>query len=93
MYKTAGFREQKTKISVEIQTAAVRSESCLTDKVFCGFDAGQSVVGKDVFFDDNAVDVVGTGVQSQFTQRKSHPQQRNFDMNYNFLKEYDSDGN
>ena len=33
-----------------------------------------------VLFDDDAVDVVGAGVQPEFAERKPHAQQRNFDM-------------
>ena len=35
---------------------------------------------KHILFDDDAVDVVGAGVQSEFPERKSHAKQRNFDM-------------
>ena len=50
------------------------------DECFGLLDGREAVVLEYVFFDDNAVDVVGAGVQPEFPERKSHAEERNFDV-------------
>ena len=65
---------------VEVQVTSIRGETCVFDKGFGFLDSGKSVVLQNIFLDDDAVDVVGAGVQAQFSQRKAHSQQRNLNM-------------
>ena len=50
------------------------------DKLFGGLDGGEAVVLEYVFFDDDAIDVVGTAVQAEFPEGKPHAEKRYFDM-------------
>ena len=50
------------------------------DECFGLLDGRESVVLEYVFFDDNAVDVVGAGVQPEFSERKPHAEERDFDV-------------
>ena len=68
------------KALVEIQGAAVGSKSGIADKFFGSLDGGEAVVLEYVFFDDDAVDVVGAAVQAEFPEGKPHAEQRDFDM-------------
>ena len=60
------------RLNVEVQVAAVGGESCVFDEIFSLLDGRETVIGQDVFLDDNAVDVVGSGVQSHFPQGEAH---------------------
>ena len=65
---------------IEAKTAAVWRKACVLDECFGLFDGREAVILENVLFDDNAVDVVGTGVEPEFAERKSHAEERYFDM-------------
>lgn len=65
---------------VEIETSAVGGETGVFDERFGLLDGREPVVLKHVLFDDDAVDVIGASVQPEFTERKSHAKQRNFNV-------------
>lgn len=50
------------------------------DKFFGLFDGREAMILEHVFFNHDAVDVVGAAVQPEFAERESHAKERDFDM-------------
>ena len=58
----------------------VGGKACVADEILGLFNGGEPVVLEHVFFYDDAVDVVGAGIEPEFSEREAHPEQRDFDM-------------
>ena len=52
---------------IKVEGAGVGGETGVFDEIFGRFDGGKAVILQHVFFDDNAVDVVGTAMEPKFT--------------------------
>ena len=65
---------------IKAKSAAVRREACVLDERFGLLDGRKPMILKHILFDDDAVDVVGAGVQPEFSERKSHAEERHFDV-------------
>lgn len=51
---------------VKVETTVVGGKAGVLDELFGLFDGREAVVLENVFFDDDAVDVIGAGMQSEF---------------------------
>ena len=67
---------------VEAKTAAVGRKSGVFDEIFGLFDGREAVVLEHVLFDNDAVDVIGASVKPELAKRKSHAEERNFDVRH-----------
>jgi len=65
---------------IKVETTAVGGKAGVLDEFFGLFDGREAVVLEHVFFDDDAVDVVGAGVQAEFAERESHAEERDFNV-------------
>lgn len=51
---------------IKVETTVVGGKAGVLDEFFGLFDACKAVIFQYIFFDDDAVDVVGAGVQAEF---------------------------